>query len=682
MSRLDLETVIARTKAKQSGSEWHGHCPAHDDQRSSLSIRRGDSVGVVLKCHAGCDYHDIVKALGLTNGTGPALPPRALAVPRAPRRVVDRYDYTDERGALLYQEVRFDPKDFRLRRPDGHGGWVENISGVPRVWYRLPQLNAAVAAGRGVVIAEGAKDANRLHELGMVGTTVAGGASARLPDEWTAPFRGARVVILPHNDDAGRKHADRLARGLLGVASSVKVVALPGVPEKGGDLSNWCDAGGTREQLNALIAAATDYRASSATAAKPAPPSIAESEGTVEPWSEPVDNEALFEAVAKKVAEYVVLGTHEQWAITLWVLHTYCIEAFDVTPYLWVHSPTRECGKSTLLDLLHQLAHRAERTDGITAAALYRRIDRLSPTMLLDELDTQLKLESGEALRGVLNSGYTRSGRRTVCVAKGKVYDEQEFKTFCPKVLAGIGRLWDTVVSRSIPIRMERATRKDKLALKRLRLDRIRAECLELRRKMLRFALDHVTDLRECDPFVPDSLGSRQADVWRPLLAIADVAGGYFPAIARDAAVGLQGKSGEDGDWGMLLLEDLRALAISLFPSVTTSQTGGSKGGLATQAILEHLHKLPERPWPEYRHGQPISTRGLATLLGRFDVHSQTIRVDAAKTAKGYPLDALMRACERYLPPPSCDVVTDANGDMGPGGQGGLPNDLPQQVAA
>ncbi|MEW5918222.1 MAG: DUF3631 domain-containing protein [Gemmatimonadota bacterium] len=556
---------------------------------------------------------------------------------------------------------------------------------MQRVPYRWDDVRAMTAAGSTAVFyAEGEKGANALHAIGAAATTFGTGAAGSPPPNAAEFFTGvAGIVILPDNDDAGRDHAARVAALFHAGGLAVKILELPGLP-KGGDAYDWLASGGNSSALRDLVKAAPRYTkpahgdasshvsqalpvASADTPPRHSPPIIppprqsvaaADADSALDPWPEPVAAEPLLESLARKLQEYVVLGTHQLWAIVLWIVHTWCLEAADVTPYLWVHSATRECGKTTLLDLLAQLAFRAERADGITAAALYRRIDRLAPTMLLDELDVQLKMESGEALRGVLNSGYTRSGSYVVCVARGKVYEEQKFKTFCPKVLAGIGRLWDTVVSRSIPIRLERATNVQKAALRRMRLDRIAAECEPLRRQMMRWAVDHVTALRDSDPFVPSQLGSRQADVWRPLLGIADAAGEPFPKIAQAASLGLQGLSGEDGDWGILLLEDLRSLAYSSSTSVTPSQNGKHKSGLATRAILEHLHNLDERPWPEYSRGRPIKERGLASLLGRFSMKSQTIRLGADVTAKGYPLDGLMSAFERYLPPRECDVVT------------------------
>jgi hypothetical protein len=246
---------------------WEAHCPAHEDRRRSLSVAVGESAKVLLKCHAGCPVEQIVAALELrmtdlfrSNGR-PARGARG-----APGRIVAMYDYRDERGVLLFQAVRFDPKDFRLRRPSsdspmppgatlgrGARNWCWTMAGVRRVLYRLPELHDADAAAT-VYVAEGERDADALAALGLVATTNPGGAGKwRL--EYGEPLRGRHVVIVPDNDDAGQKHADQVAEMLANVAASVRVVSLPRLPEKG-DVSDWLTAGGTREQLEALAAAA------------------------------------------------------------------------------------------------------------------------------------------------------------------------------------------------------------------------------------------------------------------------------------------------------------------------------------------------------------------------------------------------------------------------------------------
>lgn len=171
--------------------------------------------------------------------------------PSPEKRIVATYDYFDESGELLYQVVRYEPKDFRQRRPDDAGGWIWNLKGVRRVLYRLPQL-LTVDKSAIVFIVEGERDADRLAELGLVATTNASGAE-KWRDEYNEHLRGRRVVILPDNDEAGHKHAEKVAASLQGIAANVQIVMLPDVPEKS-DVSDWLDAGGTVEQLQTIVA--------------------------------------------------------------------------------------------------------------------------------------------------------------------------------------------------------------------------------------------------------------------------------------------------------------------------------------------------------------------------------------------------------------------------------------------
>jgi hypothetical protein len=366
----------------------------------------------------------------------------------------------------------------------------------------------------------------------------------------------------------------------------------------------------------------------------------------VEPWDDPVSGAELLEDLTRIINRYIVLPRHAAVAAALWTLHTYLIDAADYTPYLHVSSPTRECGKSTLLDLLHRLAYRAMLTSGITAAALYRRIDRHGPTMLLDELDTRLRGEHSEIYRGVLNSGFSRDGGVfTICV--GDQHLEKDFKTFCPKVLAGIGRLPDTIVSRSIPIRLARASKEELQRRDRIRGHTIDAICEPFRRRLRRWADDHHSELRNQDPQIPAGLGARQADVWRPLFAIADIVGDEWEELARAASLALHsGREDEETDYGLLLLSDIRDL-LKQRPSEH----------ILSAVIVSELIKREDRPWPEYRDQRPITPRGVASLLGRFAIKPTTIRV-GCDVGKGYKLEALAPAFRRYLQKPDALDVT------------------------
>jgi hypothetical protein len=361
-----------------------------------------------------------------------------------------------------------------------------------------------------------------------------------------------------------------------------------------------------------------------------------------------VDAEEILDDLCALFGQYVILPPHAAEAIALWVVHTHVTDVAEYTPYILVTSPVRECGKTTLLELLVHLAYRAQFTGGITAAALYRRIDRLSPTMLLDELDTRLRGDAGEMLRGVLNTGFQRSGRVTICV--GEDHEERDFSTFGPKVLSGIGRVWNTVTSRSIPIRLARASKAQLGELRKIRGDTIGRTCLPYQRRIRRWT-DEVTEtLRVTDPVLPRELSARQCDVWRPLLAIADTVSVTWGKKARAAALALHGLAEEEGDYGLLMLQDVQ----DIFKACGTD-------AVFTSTILEVLCAREDRPWPEYRHDRPITPRGVASLLGRFGVKPGSVRV-GADTGKGYKLEALAPVFRTYLGTldPSVTSVTNA----------------------
>jgi len=230
--------------ARKAGREWLGRCPTHEDRTPSLSVSTGSKGEVLMTCRAGCKTEDVVAALGLTMSD--------LFEPReAGPHVVATYDYCDEAGQLLYQVCRYEPKDFRVRRP-ANGGWVWNLNGTRRVLYRLPALLTA-EPGAQVIIVEGEKDADRLAGLGLIATTSLGGAG-KWRAEYNGTLAGRDVVIVPDNDDPGRGHAQKIGASLAGLASRVRIIELPGLPLKG-DASDWIGAGGTRDALIALIEA-------------------------------------------------------------------------------------------------------------------------------------------------------------------------------------------------------------------------------------------------------------------------------------------------------------------------------------------------------------------------------------------------------------------------------------------
>jgi hypothetical protein len=254
----ELEVVARRLGgADKTGGGWTCRCPVHDDRTPSLSLSLGEGGRLLWHCHAGCDQAAVLAGLR-TAGVllnGDARPAESRPKARGRGRIVASYPYVDEAGTLLFEVVRFKPKDFRQRRPDGSGGWTWKLGDARRVLFRLPEV---VATDDTVFVVEGEKDALALAAVGLCATTSPQGAKF-WRDELAAPLAGKGVAVLPDNDEAGRAHAHRIAaaaqrRG----AASVKVVELPGLPAKG-DVSDWLAAGHDADELRALIVEAPEW---------------------------------------------------------------------------------------------------------------------------------------------------------------------------------------------------------------------------------------------------------------------------------------------------------------------------------------------------------------------------------------------------------------------------------------
>jgi len=244
-----LQNVLSRLKGvKRCGNGWKALCPAHNDRKPSLKVDEGEGGKVLVKCFAGCRTEDIVAAIGLNMSN---------LYPERKRKVIAAYDYKDASGKLLFQVCRTAGKRFFQRRPDGKGGWVNGLDDVKRVLYRLPEVLQAVKQGETIFIPEGEKDVDNLARLGLAATCNPMGAG-KWRDHYSEHLRGAKVVILPDNDEAGREHAQQVAQSLQGKARSNKVLELPDLPEKG-DVSDWLAAGGTREELLQLAAEAPEW---------------------------------------------------------------------------------------------------------------------------------------------------------------------------------------------------------------------------------------------------------------------------------------------------------------------------------------------------------------------------------------------------------------------------------------
>ena len=246
-------------KFKPSGAgQFVACCPAHHDRNPSLSIGVGTEGVIGLTCHAGCDKHAILSALGCEMGDLFPPKPQPSNGDASKPRIVATYDYRDERRALLYQAVRYVPKDFKRRRPDGHEGWVWKLDDVRRVPFRLPELLADLSGE--LWIFEGEKDAMRAASLGLNATTTIGGADnfAMSAESMRAVATGKRVFLVADEDDAGDKYVAAGDTKLRPVAQALRIIHLPRLThtkEHGEDFSDRLDRyGGTVDELWTLAA--------------------------------------------------------------------------------------------------------------------------------------------------------------------------------------------------------------------------------------------------------------------------------------------------------------------------------------------------------------------------------------------------------------------------------------------
>jgi putative DNA primase/helicase len=350
----------------------------------------------------------------------------------------------------------------------------------------------------------------------------------------------------------------------------------------------------------------------------------------IEPWPEAINGADLLDDICDAVKRYLVLPDGSAEALALWAVHTHAFECFTHSPRLAITSPEKQCGKTTTLDVLGELVARPLSTSNATTAAIFRTIEKAKPTLLIDEADTFLG--ENEELRGVLNAGHRRGGQiiRTV----GDDHEPRQFSTFTPAAIAMIGRLPDTLEDRSVSIALRRRRPTEKV--QQFRSDRVQ-DLKQLSRKIARWCDDNRQNLAASDPNT-GALANRAADNWRPLLSVADLAGGRWPEHARAVAQAAE-TAKQDQSKRTMVLGDIRDIFAA------RSETDR----LRSAEMAEVLGAMENRPWSEWRNGKPITPAALARLLAPFGITPGTKR-DGESTFKGYLLSDFTEAFATYLP--------------------------------
>lgn len=583
--------------------------------------------------------------------------------------------------------------DFALAYPDGGG---------KKPLYQLPKI-ANAKPDAIVFICEGEQKADALITLGLVATTSGGSNSA--DTAYWEPLAKHHGRIWPDNDQAGQDYAQAVAATLLRLGCIVEIIDTDALDlETKGDAVDWLAAHPGATAADVLALPVRSQRGSESTmddAPESRQPESEEqmisrlaglsklayfrvqkmsadalgitaanldklvnaerkqqkvqAEGTdasgqdlifedVEPWPEPVDGAVLLDKITAIILRFTVLSPEQARAVALWVAFTWFLDAAKVAPILNITSPEKRCGKSTLLLVIEGLVTKPILASNITSAALFRCIEVWIPTLLLDETDTYLNEK--EELRGVLNAGHYR---KTAFVIRtvGDTYEPKRFTTWCPKVLCGIGKMAYTLTDRSIIIEMRRKLVSEKVE----NIHQYDDHGLgEFRSRLLRWRNDLIEDYRILRPERIQGINDRAADNWRPLQAVAELAGGHWPERCRLAAIALSGGEADAPSINVELLQDC-------------ADAFHAKGvqKLFTADLLGTLNADEEKPWASWNKGKGLNAHQLSKRLSEFGIKPGEIRIGQTHK-KGYALQPFNEAIIRYgtssTPPVSASATT------------------------
>ena len=349
--------------------------------------------------------------------------------------------------------------------------------------------------------------------------------------------------------------------------------------------------------------------------------------------SQTSDGAALLCDGEKFISRFVILPEGALLPLALWAFATHLFSIFDCFPYLAVVSPARRCGKTRLLEILGLLCARPERTSNISEAALFRIIEKQKPTLLLDEMEQlREKGERAQILRNLLNAGNRRNAVAIRCADGGAQIER--CNVFCPKALAAIGSLPDTISDRAISVPMQRKIRDEKV--ERFLFQRAEPEARAMREEIAAWAEQNADTIAAAYAKAPDLdfLGDRDAEAWMPLFSVLAVADSPRLSRLKHCAEVLSGQKQEDGgDESLAVRAILDAAAV----------LRDGEGYVASVELLSRMRSVEESPWS----GPDFDTRRLAQLLRPFGIRSKVFR-DGDSTPRGYEATKLLECARRY----------------------------------
>jgi len=372
-------------------------------------------------------------------------------------------------------------------------------------------------------------------------------------------------------------------------------------------------------------------------------------EEVIEPWPEAVDGAKLLQTIFGTLQRFVVITDPEFITTSLWIVFVYVYELFPKLPILRLKSPTKQCGKSTLIDAIELLVVKPLVTVSVSPSALYRTIEKFHPTILIDEADSYGK--DNDDLRNIVNGGFERN--RPAIRTNKESLEPEFFDTFGPKLLASIGPLHETIEDRSVTISMKR--KPSECDVEEL-CDADPGVFLELRRKIQRWANDNKEKLKATRLVRPKALGNRLWNKWRPLLTIAAVVDGsseetiekgHWYKVALAAAIGIAKEHDEE-----------RGISIEILDHLRTLFRKSGQEFITTIDVLFDLNNDSEAPWANWKSGEKtgLTAEKLAKRLKAFGIKSEKHQMDN-KEARGYftkpfePVFASYLGAESTSPP-------------------------------
>jgi hypothetical protein len=643
-----VENLVQRLNAKRSGRGWIASCPVHDDRRPSLSINEASDGRALITCHAGCDSTAILNSLGMApRDLFPKSDNGARAVSNKKRSTT-----AAEKSAPNWQKYNdaFTEKNVnQLAQWRGYSvefcEWlrVNKLVGVYNGHIAFPVIENGQIIGVHYKVGDGW----RYGPTGVkttplvIGESIADDPIYLFESQWDmlafadssgersglVATRGAKngkavaglipsgstVYIWTQNDPAGEQWQQQICAS---TNASVKRVKIP-APHK--DLNDWTRAGATADDLLSAILSAETVK-------------------------ELLSPEKLFNDIKQFLLRYVVFSQPEHADVmALWIMHTWVVDQADYTPYIYLHSPVMRCGKTQVQKVVEPLVRNPLRTCNVSEAALYREIEESHPTLLWDEIDSifgnRKTSEANENKRALLNAGHER-GMRAIRMERGNGgFVKISFDPFCPKILAGIGRLPDTIVDRSIPILIHRRL-KTQPCQKYRRQDRAAAKPIHDALEAWSKDVELLKRLRATQPQMPECMTDRQEDIWEPLFSIADAIGGNIPELGREVA--------------RVLCDNDDELGYAATQLAAIRKVVGDRDRIASAELINGLWEadaLPSRLMEDDEPNHKKIGHWLSKFIQSYGGKSaRQLKIDGQNT-RGYEAAELKQIFDRYCPP-------------------------------